>query len=471
MGLALLAEAAALIPCLGIAVIQEEPAVPAFLWTIAGIVAVGAPLALIRANLGEVGYRDGFATAVLGWVSLTAFGSLPFILSGALPNPVDAFFETMSGFTTTGASVITNLDPLPRSLIFWRSLTHWLGGMGIVVFIVALIPSLRVAGMQFFRAEVPGPTKSKVVPRVAQTSRELYQVYFLFTVLEIILLHFAGLPWFDSFIHSFGSVATGGFSSQNTSVSAYNSLTVELILAFFMIICGVNFALHTQFLKGNRHAYRHDKEFRVYLAIIAAATIVIALDLFLVLDLAPAQATRQAFFQVASIITTTGFSSVDFNLWPDFSRLILVVLMFVGGCSGSTSGAIKVVRFIILWKLATRQLQRLIHPQAVLPIRLGASVVPSEVVDAVQAFFILYLGIFTAAVVTVAACGADLLTAITAVATTLGNVGPGLSLVGPMSNFASFPDFVKALLSFCMLAGRLEVFTVLALFHPGFWRR
>lgn len=467
----LLAEGAALIPCLGIAVFHQGPDVAAFIWTIALTAAVGLPLALIKADLGDVGYREGFMVAAIGWVGLAAFGSLPFVFSGVLPNPVEAFFEAMSGFTTTGASTIADLTTVPHGILFWRSLTHWLGGMGIVVFIVALLPSLKVAGIQLYRAEVPGPTKTKVVPRVAQTSRELYRVYLLFTLAEILLLRLAGLPWFDSFIHTFGTVATGGFSNQNASVGAYNNLAAELIIITFMVLCGVNFSLHIRTFKGHYRAVWQDTELRVYLAVIALASAAVALNLALALDLPPAQAVRQALFQVTSIITTTGFSTADFNLWPDFSRIILVILMFVGGCAGSTGGAIKVVRLIILWKVATRQLRRLIHPQAVLPVRLGGAVIPSETVDAVQAFFVLYLGIFSGAVMIVAACGVDFLTALTAVATTLGNVGPGLGLVGPMSNFAALSDFVTALLSFCMLVGRLELFTVLALLHPGFWRR
>ncbi|MDI6709953.1 MAG: TrkH family potassium uptake protein [Bacillota bacterium] len=467
----LLAEGAALVPCLWIAVFHQGPDVPAFIWTIALAAAVGLPLALIRADLGDVGYREGFMVAAIGWVVLAAFGSLPFIFSGVLPNPVDAFFEAMSGFTTTGASTIADLTPVPYGILFWRSLTHWLGGMGIVVFIVALLPSLKVAGIQLYRAEVPGPSKIKVVPRVAQTSRELYRVYLLFTLAEILLLRLAGLPWFDSLIHTFGTVATGGFSNQNASVGAYNNLAVELIIVMFMILCGMSFSLHIRAIKGHYRAIWQDTELRVYLAIIAVAVAAVTLNLVSSLGLAPAQAARHALFQVASIITTTGFSTVDFNLWPDFSRLILVLLMFIGGCAGSTGGAIKVVRFIILWKVAIRQLRRLIHPQAVLPVRLGGAVIPSEMVDIVQAFFILYLGLFSGSVIIVAAGGADFLTALTAVAATLGNVGPGLGLVGPMSNFAALPDLAKALLSFCMLVGRLELFTVLALLHPGFWRR
>jgi len=409
--------------------------------------------------------------ATTGWLGLAAFGSLPFVLSGVLPNPVEAFFEAMSGFTATGASTIADLTSVPHGILFWRGLTHWLGGVGIIVFIVALLPSLRVAGIQMFRAEVPGPSKIKVLPRIAQTSRELYRVYLLFTLAAILLLRLTGLPWFDSVIHGFSTVATGGFSSQNASIGAYNNPAAEMVIITFMILCGMNFGLHIRAFRGHYRTVWQDTELRVYLTVIALASAAVALNLFLALDAAPVQAARQAVFQVTSVMTTTGYTIADFNLWPDFSRIILVILMFVGGCAGSTSGAIKVVRFIILWKIAMRQLRRLIHPQAVLPVRLGGTVIPEETLDAVQAFFILYLGIFATVVIIVAACGADFLTALTAAAATLGNAGPGLGLIGPSSNYAALPDFVTALLSFCMLIGRLELFTVLALLHPGFWRR
>ncbi|MGC7878475.1 TrkH family potassium uptake protein [Desulforudis sp. 1190] len=450
---------------------DRGPDVRAFIISFAVTALAGAALATRKVNYQDVGYREGFAVAALGWLTTALFGSLPFILSGAIPHPVAAFFETMSGFTTTGASVIPDVEALPKGILFWRSLTHWLGGVGTVVLVVALIPSLRIAGMQFFRAEVTGPTKSKVLPRVAQTSRELYKIYLVLTLLEILALRIAGMPWFDSFIHTFGTVATGGFSNKNLSVGAYNSLAVELIIVFFMLLCGINFALHIRAMQGKPQAVWKDRETQVYLGIVLASVIFISVNLAMLMDLEPGTAIRQALFQVSSVITTTGFATADFDRWPDFSRMILVILMFVGACSGSTGGGIKVIRMMVLWKLGIRQLQKLIHPQAVIPVRIGRAVVPSEVTDSVQAFFILYIGIFIGAVFFMAGIGLDFISALTAVAATLGNVGPGLGVVGPMTNYAGIPAAGQLLLSLCMLLGRLELFTVLVLFNPGFWRK
>nr|MDA8096125.1 TrkH family potassium uptake protein [Clostridia bacterium] len=356
-------------------------------------------------------------------------------------------------------------------ILLWRSTTHWIGGIGTVVLLVALIPSLRIAGMQFYRAEVSGPTKTKVLPRVAQTSRQLFKVYVVFTLLEVVALRFAGLPWFDSVIHTFGTVATGGFSSRNLSVGAYNSLAVELIIVFFMLLCGINFALHIRAMQGKPQVLWRDRETQVFLLVALVAVAVISTNLISVTGTSLGASVRDSLFQVASIVTSTGFATVDFNQWPDLSRLVLVLLMFVGACAGSTGGGIKVIRIMVLWKLGTRQLQKLIHPQAVIPVRIGRSVIPPEVTDSIQAFLILYLGLFIGAVLVMGMLGLDLISAITSVVATLSNIGPGLGVVGPVANYAAIPVAGKLVLSFCMLVGRLELFTVLALLHPGFWRK
>ncbi|ACA58826.1 TrkH family potassium uptake protein [Candidatus Desulforudis audaxviator] len=464
-------EAAALLLCLGIAVYYQSTDAAALAVGCAVTALAGIILVRRKVDYQDVGYREGFVVAALGWFLTALFGSVPFVVSGAIPHPVDAFFETMSGFTTTGASILTDIEALPPGLLFWRSLTHWIGGIGTVVLLVALIPSLRIAGMQFYRAEVSGPTKAKALPRVAQTSRQLFKVYMVFTLLQIVALRAAGMTWFDSLIHTFGTVATGGFSNRNLSVGAYDSLAVELIIVFFMVICGMSFALHIKALQGNPAVIWKDSETRVYLLVMLAAVAVISHNLVSTAGYSVETSVRHSLFQVSSVMTSTGFATADFDQWPDLSRLVLLLLMFVGACAGSTGGGIKIIRIMILAKLALRQLQKLIHPQAVIPIRVGRSVIPAEVADGVQAFLVLYLGLFSGAVLVMGALGLDLVSAFASVVATMSNIGPGLGLVGPAANYAAVPVAGKLVLSFCMLVGRLELFTVLALLNPGFWRK
>ncbi|MDF9407166.1 TrkH family potassium uptake protein [Pelotomaculum isophthalicicum JI] len=470
LGLVLICEAGAMLPSFFLSLYYKEPDMLPFLYSILLLAVPGFLLTLIRVRNKDVGYREGFAIATMTWLVTAACGGIPFLLSGTLTTFYDAFFETMSGFTTTGASVIPNVEILPHGILFWRSFTHFLGGMGTIVLILALIPSLKVAAMQLYKAEVPGPTKSKVLPRILQTTRQLWKVYMLITATEVILLVLAGMPLFDSFIHTFGSVGTGGFSCKNASIGAYNSPAIEYIVIFFMSICGMNFALHYSIMRGNFKALLKDPETKLYLGIIAVSTALIALNAFNTLGYTPSEAFRSSFFTVSSIITTTGYVTADFDRWPDFSKIILLLLMFVGGCAGSTGGAIKNVRFLILFKSAARQILKLLHPQAVVPVRLGRQVVPDEVVENVQTFFFLYMLIFGVSTLYITTLGFDLVSAAYAVAATLGNVGPGLGLVGPMTNYAILPDSGKLLLSFCMLVGRLEIYTVLVVFSTRFWR-
>lgn len=471
LGLVLLCEAGAMVPSLLLGFYYHEDDWPAFLISIIVTAFAGGVMA-VRGNGGgsSVGYREGFAVAAFGWLSLAVFGSIPYILSGTLPNPVDAGFETMSGFTTTGASVITDVEILSHGILFWRSVTHWLGGMGIIVLTVALIPSLKIAGLQMFKAEVPGPTKSKVLPRVAQASRELYKIYVFITLAEIILLKLAGMNWFDSFIHTFGSVSTGGFSSRNASIMAYNSPLIEGIIIFFMVICGMNFALHYYSLRGDFRPVLKDPEARLYIGIILVSTGLIAYNLVNSMEYQAGRAVRESLFQVASVITSTGYATADFNLWPPMSKVVLLILMLVGGCAGSTGGGIKVSRILIMFKGISRQFLKLLHPQAVAPVRVGKDIISEEVLDNVQTFFYMYFLILGAAALFLTAMGIDLVSAVSAVFATLGNIGPGLGLVGPMTNYSAMPQAAKVVLSICMLIGRLEIYTVLMLFSRKFWR-
>ncbi|WP_027364592.1 TrkH family potassium uptake protein [Desulfotruncus alcoholivorax] len=470
LGLVLLCEAGAMLPSLGIALFLGEADYLAFAISIFFIAIAGFILARTRIESSVVGYREGFIIATAGWLFLALFGSLPFIISGAIPGFIDAFFETMSGFTTTGASVLTDVEILSRSILFWRSITHWLGGMGIIVLTLALIPSLKIAGMKLFRAEVPGPAKSKVLPRVAQTSRELYKLYFIITVAEILALKIAGLSWFDSFIQTFGTVATGGFSNKNASVAAFNNPAVEYIIVFFMFLCGMNFALHFHALRGNFRPLWKDPETRMYTLVTLAAVVFICINLITVQGYGIEAAFRQSAFQSVSILTTTGFATADYNQWPAFSQGVLFLLMFIGGCAGSTAGGIKNVRYLILFKNASREITKMIHPKAIIPVRLGRDVITEELVESVVSFFFLYLAILLASTLLLTAMGIDLISSISAVAATLGNIGPGFGAVGPATNYAAIPAAGKLLLALCMLVGRLEVYTVLVVFSARLWR-
>jgi trk system potassium uptake protein TrkH len=459
-----------MIPSLVISLYYGEQDKLAFLISIAIVSTLGFILVKRPVETRDVGYREGFAIATFSWLLLAFFGAVPFYLSGAVSNFVDAFFETMSGFTTTGASVITDIESLPHGILFWRSLTQWLGGMGIIVLTLALIPSLKIAGMKLFRAEVPGPTKDKVVPGVINTSRQLYKVYLIISVAAFLSLKAAGLSWFDSFIHTFSTVATGGFSNQNASIGSYNDPLVEGIIIFFMFIAGINFALHFHALKKNFNPLRQDKETKLYGAILFLAILFVGINLVMTMNYSTADAFRQSAFQVISIMTTTGYATADFNQWPAFSKAVLVGLMFFGGCAGSTAGGMKLARLYILSKSVSRQIVKLIHPQAVIPVRIGKHVVSDAIVENVQTFFFIFLGIHAFSVITLTSMGMDLESAFSAVLASITNVGPGLGMVGPMSNFADVPAVGKLLLAFCMLLGRLELYTVLVVFNIRFWR-
>ena len=466
LGIMLCCEAVAMLPSLGLSIAEKGSDMLAFLTSIAITAVVGLALVMIKPNTMQVGYKEGFIVATSGWLLLSTFGAIPFFLSGILPLPVDAFFESASGFTTTGASVIEDVETLPSGILFWRSLTHWLGGMGIIVLTLALMPSLNVAGFRMFKAEVPGPTKSKVLPKVAQTAKELYKVYLFFSIGQLLLLKIAGMSWFDSFIHTVGTVGTGGFSSKNASVSYYDSLSIELIIVFFMIICGINFSLHYSVLRGNWLAFLKDTETKVYLGIVAVAVMFVSINLINDLDYNIGKAARLALFQVVSVITSTGFITEDFYQWPDFSRYLLLMLMFIGACSGSTGGGIKVIRLIILIKAISNQLSRLVHPQAVIPVRLGNNVIPQEVVQTVQNFFVLFVMIIGFATGLLVAIGLDLSTAATAVVTAISCLGT----VSPSTIFIDLPATAKLILTFCMFIGRLELFTVLVVLNMRFWK-
>lgn len=414
--------------------------------------------------------REGFVAVSLSWVILSFFGALPFYLSGEIPNFEDAMFETISGFTTTGASILSNVEGLSHSMLMWRSFTHWIGGMGVLVFVLAVLPLAGGYNMHIMRAESPGPAVGKLVPKVRSTAKILYVIYFGMTILEMLLLLAGGMPLFDAMTTSFGTAGTGGFGIKNSSIAFYDSYYLQGVITVFMILFGINFNVYYLFLiKKPKDAFRSE-EARAYLGLILAAVLIIGWN---VRGYFPTvfDALHHAAFQVASIITTTGFSTVDFNQWPQLSKIILVILMFVGACAGSTGGGMKVSRMLIGAKAALKELSFLIHPRSVKVLKLENKALEHSVVRSVNAYFIAYTVVFWFSVLLVSLDNMDFTTTFTSVAATLNNIGPGLNAVGPAGNFSEVSAFSKVVLMFDMLAGRLEIFPMLLLFSPATWRK
>jgi trk system potassium uptake protein TrkH len=436
-----------------------------------GALAGGVLLALFAPE-EDLGYRDGFAVVVLSWLGLALLGSLPYLFCGAMPSFVDAFFESMSGFTTTGSTILHQVEVLPESVLFWRATTHWLGGMGIIVLSLAILPLLGVGGMQLFQAEMPGPTKDRLAPRIQDTARILWVVYVAFTGIQLVLLMLGGMSFFDAICHAFATLATGGFSTHTESAGYWQSGYLEYVIILFMLLAGVNFSLHYRaFAQRSLRPYLQNEEFRFYMTIVGLATVAILVaNMSQRIYSGMGDNLRDSLFQVVAMITTTGFGTADFDQWPSVTKVILVALMFVGGCAGSTGGGIKVVRFLLFFKYARLQLRSLVHPRAVTAIKLGNQKVPKEVMISILGFFAIYIAVFLGASLLVTGLGVDLVTGTTAVIATLNNIGPGLAGVGPAGNFADLPQAAKVVLSFCMLAGRLELYTVAVLMTPDFWK-
>lgn len=419
----------------------------------------------------EVHAREAFAIVTLGWVLFSLFGCLPFLLSGAIPNFTNAFFETMSGFTTTGATILEDIEVLPHGLLFWRSLTHWLGGMGIIVLSIAILPLLGVGGMQLFKAEAPGPAPDKLTPRVTETAKILWGIYALISALETVFLMIGGMTLFDALCHTFGTMATGGFSTKNASIGHYTSPYIQYVIIVFMLLAGTSFSLHYKFLKKKFDCYRKNHEFNFFMLLVGGATLVIGFNTFLHHFPRLETAFRTTLFQVVSILTTTGFVTADYEQWSVTSQFILFLFMFIGGCAGSTGGGMKVIRLVILLQFVRAEVKRLLHPSAVIPVRIGDTVIPRGIVANVLGFQALMLGLFILGVILMSIVGLDLVSSFGAVAATLGNIGPGLGSVGPTGNYAHIPVLGKWALTFFMLAGRLEIYTVLILFAPAFWKK
>lgn len=439
--------------------------------------AVAAVLGVIYLVLGRrkpknnrIYGKEGFAVVGLAWVLWSLFGALPFAISGAVPNYVDAFFETVSGFTTTGSTILQEIESLPRGINFWRCFTHWIGGMGVLVFVMMITSLDAENAMPLMRAEVPGPEADKLVPKARSTARILYQMYFALTAVEVVLLMFGGMNLYDALVHSFSTAGTGGFSNRNSSVAFYDSAYIDGVITVFMILFGINFNLYFLLLLKNWKSALKNEELRAYLGIIAAAIAIITVNILNIYENV-FHAFRYAAFQVASVITTTGFYTADYELWPELSKAVLLTVMFIGACAGSTGGGIKVCRFVILCKSIRQEIRKILHPNVVTMVKINGKKVNNDTMKGINTFFAAYIFILVISVLIVAIDNFDFATSFSGVLTTINNVGPGISKVGPVENFHMFSPLSKLVFCFDMLVGRLEIFPYLLLLSPDLWRR
>ena len=450
------------------AIIFGESVMP-FVVTILLLLAFGFGISVRKPRNNVIYARDGFMIVALSWLFMSAFGCLPFVIDGAIPNFFDAFFETVSGFTTTGSTILTDVEAVSKSLLLWRSFTHWVGGMGVLVFVMAIVPLGDERGMHIMRAEVPGPTVGKLVPKLRTTSRILYGIYLGMTIVLIILLVCGGMSFYDSLIHAFGAAGTGGFSNMNASVGAYNSTYITYVLSIGMILFGVNFNLYYLLLIGNVRDVFRDEELRTYIGIIIAATAVIAINTFSIFGTA-GKSIEHSLFQVASVITTTGYATVNYDTWPQISRTILVLISFIGASAGSTGGGLKVGRVLILFKSMFAEIRRMIHPRSVRALKLNGKNLEETTVQGITSYFGIFMLLFFTAFLLISVDGFSLEDNFTAVVATINNIGPGLGMVGPAGNFSQYSIFSKIILSLCMLFGRLEIYPMLLLFSPRAWK-
>jgi len=422
-----------------------------------------------KRGIKNVGRREGYLIVSLSWIVISIFGTLPFLFSSSVPSFTDAFFETMSGFTTTGASILNDIESLPRNILYWRAMTHWIGGMGIIVLTVAVLPFLGIGGMQLLVAEMPGITPDKLHPRITATAKRLWGIYVMFTLVETLLLWAGEMNFFDSICHAFATMATGGFSTRNDSIAGFSAYS-QYVIVFFMIIAGTNFTLHYLGMHGRIKKVTENQEFRTYIGTIIVVTLMVGVGLVIFHTYGINDAFRDALFSVVSIVTTTGFATADYLQWPSFLWMLIFALMFIGGSAGSTGGGVKVVRHYLLLKNSWLELKRAIHPSAIIPVKFNKKSVSQDIIFNVMAFFLIYILVFGMGAVVLSSLGMDFETSVGATLASLGNIGPGIGHVGPANNYSFFPDFGKWFLAFLMLLGRLELFTVLIIFSPAFWR-
>lgn len=473
VGILLLFEAIFLLSGVLVALYYDEAVIDDLLLSVAAMLGTGSLLTYIFRKSGRnVSRKDGYIVVTVIWVVFSLFGSLPYMLSGAIPDFTDAFYETMSGFTTTGSSILSNIESMPKSLLFWRALTHWIGGLGIVFFTVAVFPIFGLGDMHLFAAESVGPMRAKLHPRISVTARWILTVYVGLTLIATVALFFSGMGWFDAVCHSMSTVSTGGFSTKQASLAAFNSPLIEYMTVLFMFLGGVSLSLqYLLIFKGRPMELYRDTEFRTYFTFIAVFTVLVSIGLLLTESMDVEGAFRTALFQVVSIQTTTGFATADYTLWAPLIWLMLCGLMFVGACSGSTSGAMKCVRVATLTKVMWNEFKRIVHPNAVIPVRMARKIVPTTVQSAILAYTVIYFFMVIVGLTVNMAFGLDFLDAFGLSVTSVGNVGPGLGHYGPMDSLALLPDGVKWFCSFQMLVGRLEFFAVLLLLTPVFWKR
>jgi len=450
---------------------HEKTASTAFIWSIIITFLVGFVLHTLCPFKNSISNKESYLIATLGWVFVSGFSTLPFLFSKTIPNFLNAYFECMSGYTATGATVLTDIESNPLSILLWRNEIQWVGGMGIIILVVALLPLLGVSGMKLVKSEFPGFELDKIKPRIFETAKTIWLIYIFITIGESICLYLFGMPLYDAIINTFGTVPTGGFNHKNISIAYYDNVVFEIIIMFFMFISAVNFSLHYRFFHGDRKIYVKDQEFVFFASIVIISILLVTLQLRFSIYDSLLHALRYASFQVISIVTTTGFVTTDFGQWPSFSQLMLVLLMFLGGCVGSTAGAIKNVRMLLLLKQLKQSFDKLLHPNAVIPIRLGGKTISEDIMQSIRSFFLLYILVFIIGVFIITATGLDITSAIGAVAATLGGVGPGVGLVGPAQNYAIISSVGKITLIICMLLGRLEIYTVLVLLVPEFWKK
>ena len=470
LGRALLIEAALLLCPLLVGVVYGENSFADYLIPIAALLAIGIPLTLLHTRDSSIYAKEGFITVALVWILMSLVGAVPFVLSGAIPNYADALFETVSGFTTTGASILTDVEALSQSLLFWRSFTHWIGGMGVLVFILAILPNYNSGNMHLFRAESPGPSVGKLVSKLKHTARILYGIYVAMTFMETILLLCGGMSFYNSLLHAFSTAGTGGFSTRNASIGAFNSVYIEMVVAVFMFLFGINFNLFYLILIGNFKKAIKSEELRVYFIIVAGATLAIAVNI-LSMCANFGEAVRYSFFQVTSFSSSTGFSSADFGDWPGFSKAVLIGLMVVGACGGSTGGGMKISRVMILVKSSFANLRRLIHPRSVVSTKFEGETLSKDVERNAQTYFILWVMIVIVCTLLLSIEQSDFLTCFTTTLSCIGNIGPVFKAGGAWSYLTFYSPYSKVMLSLVMLIGRLEIFPIILMFAPRMWRR
>lgn len=469
IGIIMLIEAALLLIPTLVSLIYGEALSP-FLITVGVLVLLALPLTVKKPKNTRIYAKEGFVCAALAWIVMSLFGALPFVIGGSIPSYVDALFETVSGFTTTGASILAEVESLPKGILFWRSFTHFIGGMGVLVFMLAILPSDNGRAMHLLRAEVPGPTKDKLVPKMRQSALILYGIYMALTAVMVLALLCTGMPLYDSIVNAFGTAGTGGFSVKNASIAAYNNPAAEWIIAIFLLIFGVNFNLYFLLLLRRWKRVIKNEELRVYLLLCALITALIAWNTYTVFDGA-GDAIRAAFFQVTSIISTAGFSTVNFALWPAFSKALIVLLMLLGACAGSTAGGLKLSRVTILVKNVFREIRHMLHPRSVNVVRMEGAVVPESTLRSATNYLSVYFVFLVVSSLLISLDGFDFETNLTAALTCLNNVGPGLGAVGPSGNFAGYSYLSKLWLAFTMLVGRLEFMPMLVLLSPSVWKK